>query len=209
MKRSRVAVPVVVSVLLFALSTVASGAETKGAAPAQTKIPATVPAPPKIPSAAPAKVEMKPLAQPLVFELSQSPLICSTLVDTINGIIQVAHKEMQPVLELYNNPGVSVYVPFPGIWELYYSGGRYREHVYGCCGQNKSFSVQDQQAAGCSGGDTVKQCMEKLVKSCIRQYKKRDELKAQLLQSQDKAGKISEKTKQLSDKLNQLTTTMP
>lgn len=69
--------------------------------------------------------------------------------------------------------------------------------------------MQDQQAAGCSGSDTVKQCMEKLVKNCIRQFKTRDELKAQLLQSQDKAGKLSTDTKQLSDRLNQLTTMMP
>lgn len=32
---------------------------------------------------------------------------------------------------------------------------------------NNSYSVQDQQAAGCSGNDTVDQCMAKLYKKCV------------------------------------------
>jgi hypothetical protein len=51
--------------------------------------------------------------------------------------------------------------------------------------------------------------MDKLIKYCISQFKTRNDLKAKLMQSQDKANKISIETKQLSDKLNQLTNMMP
>jgi hypothetical protein len=34
----------------------------------------------------------------------------------------------------------------------------------------KAYSVQDQTAAGCSNNDTVKQCMDKLYKHCIKTY---------------------------------------
>ncbi|MCW8945240.1 MAG: hypothetical protein OQL27_10740, partial [Sedimenticola sp.] len=35
---------------------------------------------------------------------------------------------------------------------------------------NKSYSVQDQMAAGCSGNETLNQCMEKLVKHCMATF---------------------------------------
>jgi hypothetical protein len=34
----------------------------------------------------------------------------------------------------------------------------------------KSYSVQDQMAAGCNGNETLNQCMEKLVHHCIANY---------------------------------------
>ncbi len=34
----------------------------------------------------------------------------------------------------------------------------------------KSYSVQDQMAAGCSGDETLNQCMEKLVHQCVQTY---------------------------------------
>jgi hypothetical protein len=34
----------------------------------------------------------------------------------------------------------------------------------------KSYSVQDQAAAGCNGNETLNQCMEKLVRHCISNY---------------------------------------
>lgn len=35
----------------------------------------------------------------------------------------------------------------------------------------KSYSVQDQQAAGCTASDTVAQCSDKLLKHCLANYK--------------------------------------
>lgn len=37
----------------------------------------------------------------------------------------------------------------------------------------KSYSVQDQQAAGCSASDTVAQCSDKLLKHCTENYSKK------------------------------------
>lgn len=34
----------------------------------------------------------------------------------------------------------------------------------------KSYSVQDQQAAGCNGNETLNQCMEKLVHHCVETF---------------------------------------
>jgi hypothetical protein len=146
--------------------------------------------------------EIKPLQQPLSLQASAIPSLCSSLDNTINSIIQIAHKDMQVTLK-------PDHIAFPGIWELYYTGGQYRNYVHNCCSQNKSFSVQDQKSAGCANSDTVGQCMDKLTKYCISQFKTKNELKSQLMQSREKANTISIETKQLSDKLNQLITIMP
>jgi hypothetical protein len=37
-----------------------------------------------------------------------------------------------------------------------------------CCSPDVSFSVQAQQAAGCTGSDTVAVCMDKLTRQCTR-----------------------------------------
>ena len=34
----------------------------------------------------------------------------------------------------------------------------------------KSYSVQDQKAAGCTGNETLNQCMDKLYKHCVETY---------------------------------------
>jgi hypothetical protein len=146
--------------------------------------------------------EIKPLLQPLSLQASAIPSLCTSLDNTINSVIQIAHKDMKATL-------TPDHIAFPGIWELYYTGGQYRNYVHNCCSQNKSFSVQDQQAAGCTNSDTVGQCMDKLTKYCISQFKTKNELKSQLMQSREKANALSTETKQLSDKLNQLITIMP
>lgn len=38
-----------------------------------------------------------------------------------------------------------------------------------CSSPSKSYSVQDQMAAGCTGSDTLSQCMNKLYKQCVRE----------------------------------------
>lgn len=154
-------------------------------------------------------VAVKPLQQPIMLQKATPPSLCVTLSNTIEAIIQVAHRDMQKTLHMYTQPNTSNYITFPGLWELYYTGPRYREHVRACCSDNRSFSVQDQKAAGCSGSDTVNQCTDKLVKYCLHSFKQRDELREMLGKSQKKAKELSVEIKQLSEKLDQLMTHMP
>jgi len=156
------------------------------------------------------KAVMTPLKQPLAASaLAAPPSLCTALIEELNGIIKLVHTDMQKTVHLYMKPGGQDYITFPGMWELYYIDPRYRNHVQGCCSQQKSFSIQDQKAAGCADSDTVKQCMDKLVRNCISGAKKKDQLKADLKHSQEKAAILSVQTRELSDKLNKLLATMP
>jgi|MudIll2142460700_1097286.scaffolds.fasta_scaffold38301_2 hypothetical protein len=53
-----------------------------------------------------------------------------------------------------------------GPYEL--SLGYIKMHMKTC--STKAYSVQDQQAAGCKGSDTVEQCMEKLFDFCMSKH---------------------------------------
>jgi hypothetical protein len=148
-----------------------------------------------------------PLQQPLKSGLAGTNFLCVNLINTINGIIQIAHKDLQASTHLYTEKAGD-HLSFPGIWELYYHQDMYRSKVQACCSDQKSFSVQEQQAAGCTNSDTVEQCMGKLVKKCLVDLKT-DTLKGKLKQSQQKADIISQQTRQLSDQLKNLLSSMP
>ena len=49
----------------------------------------------------------------------------------------------------------------------HYLGLYFKGPVDLCCSPNKAFSVQDQQAAGCTGSDSVDSCMRKLIDYCL------------------------------------------
>jgi hypothetical protein len=66
-----------------------------------------------------------------------------------------------------------------------------------CCAANVSYSVADQQAAGCSGADSVSACMQKLTTRCIRKLADDKNVRARTL-------KISVGAKELGTKLDDL-----
>ncbi len=76
-----------------------------------------------------------------------------------------------------------------------------------CCSDNASFSIQEQQAAGCTGSDTVDVCMEKLSRACIHRigaiYKNA------LQKKQKEISTVSTSAGQLDQKLQQLLNTIP
>lgn len=182
------------SVLFFALFTAASYAEQRATGPKQ------------IQSSAPATgtQAIKPLQQPLMLQGSLPPFVCSSTVGAINDVIKTAQTEVPKAVQAYTNQGS---VDFPGTSENV--AGAYRNYVQGCCSPNKSFTVQDQKNAGCADSDSVKLCMEKVIKHCISQYPQRNALKSMLFNSRDKANKVSVKTKQLHDNINQLYDMIP
>ena len=126
------------------------------------------------------------------------PLICHSLVTTINDVIKI-------------ETDIRAYVLPHGIEFLGNWAGFYRKYVEDCCSPNKSFSVQDQQNAGCAGSDTVTVCMDKAIKYCIRQsmpYYITDFKKA-LFNSIQEADRLSNDTKKLHDNLKKLDAMMP
>jgi|GEM_PF-4042462 len=53
------------------------------------------------------------------------------------------------------------------VWQFQPTKQYYEQAVQLCCSPEKSFSVEEQQEAGCTGSDTVQACMDKLTRHCI------------------------------------------
>ncbi len=61
------------------------------------------------------------------------------------------------------------FTEFSGNAKTYESGAKAMPEIAKQCA-GKPYSVQDQKAAGCTGTDTLNQCMDKLYKHCIETY---------------------------------------
>lgn len=94
-----------------------------------------------------------------------------------------------------------------GLEETYYGG--YKTYIKTCA--NKSYSVQDQQNAGCLGSDTVDQCTNKLFRHCLSRYEqeKNSHIKTKITDGIAKSDKIRNEAKELSDALKTLKNLMP
>jgi len=194
MKHLKVIILIATAVLFFAFSIATSYAEQRAIGPKQIQSSSPATGTPAI----------KPLQQSLILQGSLPPFVCSSTVGAINDVIKTAQTEVPKAVQAYTNQGS---VDFPGTSENV--AGVYRNYVQGCCSPNKSFTVQDQKNAGCVDSDSVKLCMEKVIKHCISQYPQRNSLKSMLFNSRDKANKVSVKTKQLHDNINQLYDMIP
>jgi hypothetical protein len=62
------------------------------------------------------------------------------------------------------------FTEFSGSAKSYESGSKTMTEVVIKQCSDKSFTVQDQQAAGCTGTESLNQCMEKLYKHCVKTY---------------------------------------
>jgi hypothetical protein len=151
--------------------------------------------------------ELTPLKQTLTVNMSAAPVnLCTTLPQKVASIKQLAHHDLQTMLSQQGDQPIK----WPGIGDLYYSPTPvYTHSVETCCSPTKSFSVQDQQAAGCAGSDTVNQCVDKLIKHCISNVPRKAEIKALLQKSQTKASQYSAKMQQLAAEIQQLLSQMP
>lgn len=100
-----------------------------------------------------------------------------------------------------------------GLEETYYGG--YNSYIKNCA--NKSYSVQDQQTAGCLGSDTVDQCTDKLFRRCLIRYEQdktgynnqSDALKTKITKGIEKSDRIRNEAQELSDALKTLKNLMP
>jgi hypothetical protein len=142
----------------------------------------------------PVRATLRPLQQPLLADPSAMLSLCTSLP-------QATEKAEDTIRFLWMGLNCKGNFPEDII-------ANYRSHVASCCSPQKSFSVQEQQAAGCSDSDTVKQCMDKLTTSCINNIPEKNALKNRLEVDPKRADDISIKMKELSGQLKQLRSLM-
>ena len=139
---------------------------------------------------------LKPLQQPLIANKTTAPSSYQLLLLTLDNAI-AARTDL-------NN---TICCPAPA--DILMSG--YRDYINSCL--TKSYSVQDQQAAGCAGTDTVNQCMDKLYKHCIAAYKgeygTKEAFRNQFKTDLDRSNNINSKSKRYSDLLQTILNSMP
>jgi hypothetical protein len=78
-----------------------------------------------------------------------------------------------------------------------------------CCSPAKSFSIQDQQAAGCTGSDTVAVCTEKLIRHCISGKSSYSNSKNRLQKMKDFNTALNQKSNQLAQEIQKLLSVIP
>jgi hypothetical protein len=158
-----------------------------------------------------ANTTVKPLQQVLKIQSGAFPSLCTVLNQAINDSYHLAYDDLQGAARLYQTGGSIPYIYFEGVTTISDKClvCATPDDIQGCCSTQQSFSVQDQQAAGCAGNDTVQQCMDKLVGKCIKTVLTQKNLKTKLRQSQQKADAIATNARKLSDKLNQLLNALP
>jgi hypothetical protein len=146
----------------------------------------------------PDKKEVKPLQQALVANKMAAPSSYQMLLFTIDSVISSRD-------DLKNSTGCS-YAHIQNILIV-----DYRNHINGCL--TKSYSVSEQQAAGCAGTDTVNQCMDKLYKYCISnfsgEYGNKAAFKNAFKTELERSKNLSEKSKKYSDQMQTLINNMP
>ena len=146
--------------------------------------------------------EPRPLKDILIFKIEIVPPLCDSIPQAVDKTVKMVYE-----LRYAINAGGSQYqLNFPtGELETYYAPSIKNS----CCSQQKNFSVQEQQAAGCAESDTVKQCMDKLIKHCISKKGQSYQLKSKIQKAEEKVNNISIKSKQLSDQMKYLLSIMP
>ncbi|PKN37914.1 MAG: hypothetical protein CVU62_09345 [Deltaproteobacteria bacterium HGW-Deltaproteobacteria-2] len=152
------------------------------------------------PTVAAGKQELKPLQQTLIASQYAMPNIYQLLLLTIDNVY-AAKNELQSAVG-------TGYLP-AGIDDELRS--YYKPHIKNCLA--KSYSVQDQQAAGCAGTDTVNHCMDKLYKYCIGSYKGGSGNKENFIKkfktALERSNDINAKSKNYSNQLQTLLNNMP
>jgi hypothetical protein len=144
------------------------------------------------------KKEPKPLQQALVASKLAAPSSYQLLLVTIDNVISSRD-------DLKNTTGCS-YAHIQDILIMDYKNG-----INNCL--TKSYSVQDQQAAGCAGTDTVNQCMDKLYKYCIGgfkgEYGKKEAFTNAFKTELERSSTLNVKSKKYYDQMQTLINNMP
>ena len=78
-------------------------------------------------------------------------------------------KARRPTLPIHLEQINQLYYDMAAKASEYEAGTAFIPEIQKMCAE-KSYSVQDQVAAGCSGNETLNQCMEKLVHHCFETF---------------------------------------
>jgi hypothetical protein len=113
------------------------------------------------------KVKEKP-------QLSQTPSAAAELKPLQKPIrlapaVKMRAKTPKLMLPVHFEQLANQYHELAGKAQEYEVGAAMMPEIQKACAE-KSYSVQDQAAAGCNGNETLNQCMEKLVRHCISNY---------------------------------------
>jgi hypothetical protein len=153
-------------------------------------------------AAPPANLTAKPLQQPLQMQQGMISPTCTALIPLVTQSNELVDTTLKNDFKIGQAWDVSV--SFIGVPDMYKG---YPHNAMKCCSSQQSFTVQDQQTAGCTNTDTVPQCMEKLVRQCLKpvSFLNKDRLK----QSKQKADTIAADARRLSDNLNKMINILP
>ncbi len=114
-------------------------------------------------------------------QIKETPQLSPTTAKPANKLkpLQKQIKLTQAVKMRAKKPKLALSIHFEQLAQQFYDlAGKALEYEMGmtmlptiqkACAE-KSYSVQDQMAAGCNGNETLNQCMEKLVQHCINTY---------------------------------------
>lgn len=148
--------------------------------------------------------EPRPLKDILIFKIEIVPPLCDSIPQAVDKAVKMKY-ELVDAIQVAS-PGASAVSLFPtGKLKSYYASSIKNQ----CCSQQKNFSVQEQQAAGCAESDTVKLCMDKLIKHCISKTGQSLNMKSDIQTAEGKINNISIKSKQLSEQMKYLLSIMP
>lgn len=165
----------------------------------------TLPAQPALPSqpVAPGLIQApQPLFTPLaVNQVLSPPSLCVTIPATVDGILD----KRQALITAWQGAGSG---------SPYYSTGKLKSYFVAgirnnCCSPNVSFSVQEQQTAGCSGSDTVAACMDKLTRQCIRRTADTLHIREETQKAGDDLASLGARSNDLAQQLRTLQNLLP
>lgn len=139
----------------------------------------------------PMSLDAKPMRDVLVLKQMSMPPMCVSIPQTYQRMVQLA-QELKEISGVWLGPSSAIYTSY-----------------IPCCAPEKSFSVQEQQAAGCLGSDMVSQCMEKLARHCIAPRAQGFHAHEELQNISEKAKNISVKAQELSQQVQYMNVIMP
>lgn len=153
--------------------------------------------------ATPVPGALAPLKQKLTMQMA--PLQPLSPCITVPAAIDAVLKKDLEAREVLHASGVNGQFPLGrGKLQSYFLPS-----VKGCCSPGKEYSVQDQQAAGCVGSESLNACLDKVTRSCIAKYAQTWHIKQDAQKLQQSASAVSTASGQFAQALQQFAATVP
>ncbi len=135
--------------------------------------------------------------------ITVAPSLCKSIPDGVNAFFQKVSAAEQALTQAQGNPSHISYHRSNMQSLFLFTVNK------NCCAKNVSYSAQDQQAAGCSGGDSVAVCMDKLTRHCISNAVKMSKIREDLQKTGSAAANLGEKSDELAQEIQDLLKILP